>query len=735
MARPPQPSTPIRRPIPSSFSTPFTPDTPSRLRGRLPDDDDREKRSRKQSLMDDRRRGRASLLFSPAMSPAVGAGAGGQRMSAEEQQRSFDEWMKIAADNKINANNSWNLALIDYFYDMTLLRDGDSINFQKASCTLDGCVKIYTSRVDSVDSETKKLLSGLADSHARGKNNDDGEDASDGDGEGGEVTEKRPKRKSARSSNTLEKDASALNIKKFDLEFMVDPLFKKTSADFDEGGARGLLLNHLSISRDGKIIFDASDASDTVASLQEEAEEGAVLDAELVDISKLKLMFEPSLSQIWEQDVCPSLKSFEFSGGNSSFDFGKLAEFGGTAGGGATDFGTYDDDAGLGFDDGDDDDFGGDDAGLFGGDGGFGDGGEGGVGDFGFGDVGPGNPLPDKDFVMMMSNEEDNVFSYFDTAMLRSWAGPEHWRSRPVKKDTGKASPKKRAAKARPTVDFVGGEDVPLDVLFAPATGNTFLPKQAEKSLHLLPDDMHFSSKDLLKLFLKPQCKVGGSSLAVLKRVDVDFQWRRVQVKFRRKDGRSVDQSAQDEPADEVFWAEHENDGLDGNGNGGADLPAEPAMDDGYQDFDSDSDADEEDFSMDVGPTGQPLLGGDNGSLDYADQLVAQPLKVKTVPLNYARVAKKVDVKKLKENIWRKLTVEGEPEQNPFVDTQAASVGGVKTFTEVVKGMDGFYPEKKRKDISVAFCFICLLHLANEQGLKIEGEQNLNELRISQPGR
>lgn len=48
---------------------------------------------------------------------------------------------------------------------MTFIREGDSINFQKASCTLDGCVKIYTSRVDSVANETGKLLSGLADSN------------------------------------------------------------------------------------------------------------------------------------------------------------------------------------------------------------------------------------------------------------------------------------------------------------------------------------------------------------------------------------------------------------------------------------------------------------------------------------------------------------------------------------------------------------------------------------------
>lgn len=79
----------------------------------------------------------------------------------------FEEWMKMATDNKINAANSWNFALIDYFHDMSLLKEGDGVNFQKASCTLDGCVKIYTSRVDSVATETGKLLSGLADSRDR----------------------------------------------------------------------------------------------------------------------------------------------------------------------------------------------------------------------------------------------------------------------------------------------------------------------------------------------------------------------------------------------------------------------------------------------------------------------------------------------------------------------------------------------------------------------------------------
>jgi condensin complex subunit 2 len=151
---------------------------------------------------------------------------------------------------------------------MSLLRDGDSINFQKASCTLDGCVKIYTSRVDSVASETGKLLSGLSDSRTlpqqplvnkieskRGQEAEEGDEGGDTD----EQREKKARKRAQRAEATLVKDFNAIQLKKFDLEFSVDPLFKKTSADFDEGGAKGLLLNHLNLDKDGRIVFDASD--------------------------------------------------------------------------------------------------------------------------------------------------------------------------------------------------------------------------------------------------------------------------------------------------------------------------------------------------------------------------------------------------------------------------------------------------------------------------------------------
>jgi len=85
--------------------------------------------------------------------------------------------------------------LIDYFHDLSLLKEGDSINFQKASCTLDGCVQVYSSRVDSVSTETNKLLTGLATASEasekykkRGGGNEEDEDEK---GSGGHTSTRR----------------------------------------------------------------------------------------------------------------------------------------------------------------------------------------------------------------------------------------------------------------------------------------------------------------------------------------------------------------------------------------------------------------------------------------------------------------------------------------------------------------------------------------------------------------
>ncbi|KAE8685082.1 Condensin complex subunit 2, putative isoform 2 [Hibiscus syriacus] len=64
---------------------------------------------------------------------------------------------------KINQNITWELNLIDHLRDIIKVEEENDVetNFQKASCTLEAGVKIYSLRVDSVHSEAYKVLGGI----------------------------------------------------------------------------------------------------------------------------------------------------------------------------------------------------------------------------------------------------------------------------------------------------------------------------------------------------------------------------------------------------------------------------------------------------------------------------------------------------------------------------------------------------------------------------------------------
>ena len=51
-------------------------------------------------------------------------------------------------------------------------------------------------------------------------------------------------------------------------------------------------------------------------------------------------------------------------------------------------------------------------------------------------------------------------------------------------------------------------------------------------------------------------------------------------------------------------------------------------------------------------------------------------------------------------------------------------------FTTVVNGLQRVYSKQAMVDISTSYCFICLLHLANEKGLSLSNENDLEEFQI-----
>ena len=107
-------------------------------------------------------------------------------------------------------------------------------------------------------------------------------------------------------------------------------------------------------------------------------------------------------------------------------------------------------------------------------------------------------------------------------------------------------------------------------------------------------------------------------------------------------------------------------------------------------------------------------------SVLYGDPLITTHNVKKTKPLyvNYARTATRVDVKKLKDNLWKALTATKPAE--PIAEGEE-KVYGVQKFTDVVHHLKKMYSPKTMRDISVPYCFICLLHLANEKDLSITG--------------
>jgi condensin complex subunit 2 len=70
------------------------------------------------------------------------------------------------------------------------------------------------------------------------------------------------------------------------------------------------------------------------------------------------------------------------------------------------------------------------------------------------------------------------------------------------------------------------------------------------------------------------------------------------------------------------------------------------------------------------------------------------------------------------------------PAQEAADDVASKAVDGSLKFTQVMNGLQTVYPKQAMSDISTSYCFICLLHLANEKGLIIHNQEGFEDLAI-----
>ncbi|ODV87724.1 hypothetical protein CANARDRAFT_25953 [[Candida] arabinofermentans NRRL YB-2248] len=708
-----------------------------------------------------------------------------QQVSAEAHAE-YDAWIRLATDNKINATNTWSAGLIDYFHDLSIFREGDSINFQKASATLDGCIKIYASRIDSAATDTGRLLSGLS---ARGeKTNIDNEDENeeeeedgedDDDDESNKTTAKKTSKSRPKAIRTLAKGFETVRVKEVDKELYVDPIFKKALTDFDEGGAKSLLTNMLKMNADGRVVFETRDTStdssnidDNESPRDEESEINTSKNENeaqpTLDISKLGRFMTMTITTD-ELKVCPSLEQLEgvVNNGESTASLLEQIE-------------QIDTSSALVFHANDDFDFGGDDY-------------EDDNNDENLDDKqnaeesranrtqyslfldgvedpeqsGPNMTLTrlfDESFVTGIADEYDEeggreIADYFDVMSKQNWRGPEHWKINLAKKvlqsnskvdDGFNTGETKEGSNAKPSIDsnelsipkknrfiidFIDdGNDITEDELFQPAKlENRILMPEKDRGVHptsnTLPEDLQFTTKRLVYLNIKPEQKI-KSILTKRKRNLIQGS--------RSEDDNNI-------VADADFFAESYKD---------QERAHSSALDDDFvidnfenpnYGHDDDDDDDDDDYNNNDYQSSQ--LGSQQ------DNIFSQTGKKKSGSLNYARVAKRVNVKLLKDNLWDELETVTLSNKRPLSDLDNEDKENQENqanwnsssneepekgkedakeikFTELVNGVGQKYSKEMKAELSTSFCFICMLHLANEHGFSIEGNGDYSDLII-----
>nr|VDD14513.1 unnamed protein product [Brassica oleracea] len=520
-------------------------------------------------------------------------------------------------------------------------------------------------RVDSVHSEAYKVLGGITRA-----GHDDTGDNEDAAGSVGNATnqKKQTERKVISPLSTLD------NVKKFDVAFAVDPLYHQTSAQFDEGGAKGLLLNNLGVYGACQVLFDSQEIPGKLVSSANQHK------SETIDLSFAKECVEQMVLNMRQKDeIVPSLRAIisQFDEGNQrpsdTFSCGqKTTESFDTSHGNEASYANDDD----GYDN-------------FGAS--FDYVGQTGASEenFGHNDAEPAYSnfpeqvepasLQDLDSDDRVENVDDYLFfSLGISSKQNSWAGPDHWKYRKTKagpddhpaSENGSSPPAKKTKKkkqAEPELDFTNALEEEMPDIFAPPKNpkSLLLPASRDPCQAKLPEDCHYQPENLVKLFLLPNVMCIGR-------------------RRRKCSGNNSTRQQNDDYEHAESW---------GNDN---------VYDDGpFDNVNDQSDAE-----------------------DTTNSFISQPRQVNKIEVQYDKASKQVDVQVLKETLWDCLQESPQPpiqdeehQQEPLENRSFKEL--LATFPDDCKAAG------TTKDISPHLCFICLLHLANEHNLRLIGSQRL----------
>eukprot|EP01059_Diplonema_ambulator_P029764 TRINITY_DN4952_c0_g1_i2.p1 TRINITY_DN4952_c0_g1~~TRINITY_DN4952_c0_g1_i2.p1 ORF type:complete len:714 (+),score=285.14 TRINITY_DN4952_c0_g1_i2:39-2180(+) len=160
--------------------------------------------------------------------------AGGGILNIKEIKESWSGVLQKASENKINVKNAWS---VNQFESLPMLAkqlgaDGD---FHTSGVAIESAAKVFSYKVDALLLQSSKVQTAITKG--------DVQETQESQEQGAE-TQHHPKEKT-RKRRVLTTTIAApeeINNMKADRTTLVDPLFARTSSRFDQGGASGLLL-------------------------------------------------------------------------------------------------------------------------------------------------------------------------------------------------------------------------------------------------------------------------------------------------------------------------------------------------------------------------------------------------------------------------------------------------------------------------------------------------------------
>ncbi|XP_009283075.1 PREDICTED: condensin complex subunit 2 isoform X2 [Aptenodytes forsteri] len=550
-------------------------------------------------------------------------------------------------------------------------KDSELTNFKIAAGTLDASAKIYAVRVDVVHADTYKVLGGLGKDSTPTKN----VDSPEGEYSPAPEAVKRVQTKKKHSFKTIERNLNNINVSEANRRCEVDPMFQKTAASFDECSTAGIFLTGLHTqSCHSELLFDSKivplPSSETLT----------LPNSDPVKVIDLK----PLLAQcIEKRPICSSLAGFQFTKWDAeSHDESVSAlldkfkksdqvfDINGKIDSNVEDYVATLTDAVP----------------------------------FGEGDIGT---------ICLHLSMKPGEYSYFSPRTLSMWAGPEHWRFKPRHKsdaDSEKET-KKRSAKKAFEINF--DEDIDFEAYFRKTKASVTLAKSILESQNVksttLPTDFNYDPNNILQLFIKPAVK-----LCRMSETDSSLDH---EDEIGEYDYNNPNDTSNFCPALQAADSDDDNDPIQFMGQMG-------------------------EFNLTTHPEDQDAelnrVFGDVNITVYGElNLIAEPQKVNKIEIQYAKTAKKMDMKRLKKNMWDLLT-EGQKKEtvaeaeDAEKEKDTSAVVGEKVFSSITKELLHRLPSVMANNLSVPLAFTCLLHLANEKNLKLEGTEDLSDVLVKQ---